>query len=131
MAASQSCQSSSMALGKKQHSVVPGVVALNGIKESPDTFNKTMECSLVQLPQECVCDTSPECCAKAMACLQEVEAHLDDAHMIALIDLFKADTAEADTYMSLQHEALCKKWLDEQLSECCGFPVSIDVLVMV
>ena len=61
-----------------------------------------------------------------MAHLQEVETHLDDAHMIALIDLFKADT-----YMSLQHEALHKKWLDKQLSECCGFPVSIDVLVTV
>ena len=131
MAASQSGQTSSMASGKKQCSAVPGVVALNSIKESLDTFNKTIECSLVQPSQEHIHDTSPECHAKAMAPLQEVETHLDNAHMIALIDFFKADTAEADTYMSLQCEALHKKWLDKQLSELCGFPVSIDVLMTV
>lgn len=131
MAASQSGQTSSMASGKKQRSVVPGAVALNGIKESLDTFNKTIERSLIQPPQERVRDSSPERRAKAMARLQEVETHLDDARMIALIDLFKADTAEADTYMSLQREALRKKWLDKQLSERCGFPVSIDVLATV
>ncbi|KAF8219096.1 hypothetical protein L208DRAFT_1343352 [Tricholoma matsutake] len=100
------------------------MVALNGIKESLDTFNKMIECSLVQ-PQERIRNTSPECCAKAMARLQEIETHLDDACMIALIDLFKADTTEADTYMSLQRDVLRKKWLEKQLVEHCGFPADI------
>ena len=100
---------------------------MNGIKESLDTFNKTIEHSLVQ-PQERVRDTSPERHAKAMARLQEIETHLDDACMIALIDLFKADTTEADTYMSLQRNALCKKWLEKQLVEHCGFPADITTM---
>ena len=87
-----------MGSGKKQCSAVPGTVALNGIKESLDMFNKTIEHSLVVQPQKCVCDTSPEHHAKAITRLQEVETHLDDMCMIALINLFKADTAEADMW---------------------------------
>ena len=87
-----------MGSGKKQCSAVPGTVALNGIKESLDMFNKTIEHSLVVQPQKHVCDTSPERCAKAITRLQEVETHLDDMHMIALINLFKADTTEADMW---------------------------------
>ncbi|KAF8235264.1 hypothetical protein L208DRAFT_1257921, partial [Tricholoma matsutake] len=66
--------------------------------------------------------------AKAMARLQEIETHLDDARMIALIDLFKADTTEADTYMSLQRDVLRKKWLEKQLVEHCGFPADITTM---
>jgi hypothetical protein len=84
-------------------------------------FNKTIERSFNQ-PQEHVRDTSPERRQKAMARLQEVETHLDDERLIALIDLFKAETIEADTYMSLQRDALRKKWLQKQLLERCGFP---------
>ena len=83
-------------------------------------FNKTVKHGF-SLPQPHICDTSPEHCAKAMACLQEIETHLDDACIIALINLFKADTAEADSYMSLQCDFLCKKWLEEQFVERCGF----------
>lgn len=59
MEASQSGQTSLVGSGKKQCSAVPGAVTLNRIKESLDTFNKTIECSLVQ-PQEHIRDTSPE-----------------------------------------------------------------------
>jgi hypothetical protein len=76
--ASQSGQTSSVALGKKQRSAIPDAVALNGIKESLDMFNKTIEHSFNQ-PQEHVRDTSPERRQKAMTCLQEIETHLDDA----------------------------------------------------
>jgi hypothetical protein len=127
--ASQSGQASSVGSGKKQCSTVPGAVALNGIKESLDMFNKIIECSLVVQPQERVRDTSPEHRAKAITCLQEIETHLDDMRMITLIDLFKADTAEADTYMSLQRDALRKKWLDKQLLKHGGFPATIDTIV--
>jgi hypothetical protein len=127
--ASQSGQASSVGSGKKQHSAVPGTVALNRIRESLDMFNETIECSLVVQPQECICNTSPEHCAKAITHLQEIETHLDDMHMIALIDLFKADTAEADTYMSLQHDALHKKWLNKQLFKHGGFPATIDTII--
>jgi hypothetical protein len=120
--ASQSGPSSSMISGKKQRSAVPGAVALNGIKETLDMFNKTVERSLIVRPHEIVRDTSPERRQKAMAHLQENETHLDDERLIALIDLFKSDTLEADTYMSLQRETLRKKWLQKQLVERCGFP---------
>ena len=85
-------------------------------------FSKTIECGLIVQPHEHVRDTSPERRRKAMALLQENETHLDDTRLIALIDLFKSDTAEADTYMSLQREVLRKKWLQKQLVERCGFP---------
>ena len=92
-------------------------------------FNKTIEHSLVQ-PQEHTCaDTSLECHAKAMSHLQELETHLDNARMVAMIDLFKSDTSEADTYMSLQHEALHKRWLQKQLVDHCGFPSDNDMTV--
>jgi hypothetical protein len=84
-------------------------------------FNKTIERSFNQ-PQEHVRDTSPERRRKAMTRLQAIETHLDDERLIALIDLFKTETAEADTYMSLQRDALRKKWLQKQLQERCGFP---------
>ena len=81
-------------------------------------FNKTIKCSLVQ-HQECAhADTSPEHHAKAMSHLQELKTHLDNAHMVAMIDLFKSDTSEADTYMSLQCEALC--FMQEVASETVG-----------
>jgi hypothetical protein len=57
-----------------------------------------------------------------MARLQDIETHLDDARLIALINLFKIDTLEADTYMSLQRDVLRKKWLQKQLVERCAFP---------
>jgi hypothetical protein len=127
--ASQSQTPSVLSLaGKKQRSSVPGAVALNGIKESLDMFNKTIERGLVVQPHEKVRDTSPERRQKAMAHLQENETHLDDARLIALIDLFKNDTSEADAYMSLQREVLRKKWLQKQLVERCGFPADVDML---
>jgi hypothetical protein len=92
--------------GKKQRSAIPGAVALNGIKESLDAFNKTIERGLVVQPHEQVRDTSPERRQKAIARLQESETHLDDARLIALIDLFKSDTSEADTYMSLHQQTM-------------------------
>lgn len=89
-------------------------------------FNKTIERSLVQPQSQArIHDTSPEHRAKAMARVQAIETHLDDMRMIALIDLFKADTTEADAYMSLQRDALRKKWLEKQLVERCGFPADI------
>ena len=124
-----SLSSWSGASGKRQCSTIPGAVALNGLKESLDKFNKTAEHGF-SLPQPHIHDTSPEHHAKAMACLQEIETHLDDAHIIALIDLFKADTAEADTYMSLQRDVLCKTWLEKQLVECCGVPAD-DIITTV
>jgi hypothetical protein len=57
-----------------------------------------------------------------------ISRRLDDACMIALIDLFKADTTESDTYMSLQRDVLCKKWLEKQLVEHCGFPADITTM---
>jgi hypothetical protein len=128
--ASQSGQTLSVLSGKKQRSAVPGAVALNGIKESLDMFNKTIERGLVVQPHERIRDTSPERRRKAMAHLQENETHLDDTRLIALIDLFKSDTSEADTYMSLQREALRKKWLQKQLVERCGFPAEVDTSIL-
>lgn len=86
-------------------------------------FNKTIERGLVVQPHEHVRDTSPERRQKAMARLQEIETDLDDARLVALIDLFKTNTSEADAYMSLQREGLRKKWVDKQL-ERFGFPAA-------
>jgi hypothetical protein len=123
--ASQSGRTVSV-LSAKKHQSVPGSVALNGIKESLDTFNRTIEHGLVVQPQELqiVRDTSPERRQKAIACLQEIETHLDDACLIVLINFFKVDTAEADTYIRLQRarEGIRRKWLQKQLVERCGFP---------
>jgi hypothetical protein len=46
--------------------------------------------------------------------------------MMVPIDLFKSDTTEADMYLSLQCEPLCKKWLQKQLREHGGFPCDVD-----
>ena len=91
-------------------------------------FNKTIECSLAQ-PPEHIHDTSPECHTKAITRLHDIKTHLDDACMIALINLFKADTAEADTYMTLQHDVLRKKWLNKQLFKHSGFPATVEPVV--
>ena len=92
-------------------------------------FNKTIERSLAQPQERARANTSLEHRAKAMSCLQELETYLDDAHMVAMIDLFKSDTSEANTYISLQREALRKRWLQKQLVDCCGFPSDDDMTV--
>ena len=84
-----------------------GAVALNGIKESLDAFNSTLGCSLALQQLECGCaDTSPECKAKAMHALQELEVYIDDDHLVAFIDLFRADTAAADAYLAIKRDSL-------------------------
>lgn len=66
--------------------------------------------------------TSPEHWTKAMDLLQEQESYLDDNHIVALIDLFKADTAAADTYLALKQKSLWKVWIHKWLVHDLGFP---------
>ena len=42
--------------------------------------------------------------------------------MVALIDLFKADTAAADAYLALKWESLWKVWIHKWLVHDLGFP---------
>ena len=99
--ASQSNTSSS----KKQYTTM-GAIMLNGIKESLDAFNSTLGCSLLLQPEQACADTSPEHQSKAMDLLQELESYLDNDHMVAFIDLFKADTAAADAYLAIKCDSL-------------------------
>ena len=113
---------SNASVSKKQRTT-SGTVALNGIKESLDTFNSTIgrNLGLRQLERERA-DTSPERRAKAMDLLQEQETYLDDDRMIAFIDLFRADTAVADAYLAIKRDGLRRKWVEKQLKEMLGFP---------
>jgi hypothetical protein len=65
-----------LSTGKKQRTVVTGAIALNGIKESLDSFNNTIERSLLMQPDHIRPDTSPERRAKAMELFQEQEPNL-------------------------------------------------------
>ena len=65
---------------------------LNGIKEYLDTFNNTIKHGLAQ-PERERADTSPEHQFKAMDHVQELEAELNNAHLVALIDLFQTNTS--------------------------------------
>jgi hypothetical protein len=48
---------------------------------------------------------------------------LDDEFVIAIIDLFEAEPRKADTYMSLQTDALRKSWVRHQLKKMnCVLP---------
>ena len=46
---------------KKQRTTVTGAIALNSIKESLDSFNSMIECSLLMQPDHMHSATSPEC----------------------------------------------------------------------
>jgi hypothetical protein len=115
-------QQSNASGGKKQWTTT-GAVALNGIKESLDAFNNTLRCSLVMQQPECGrADTSPERRAKAMDVLQEMETYLDDDRLVALIDLFRQDTAAADAYLAIKRDGLRRRWVEKQLIDHLGFP---------
>ena len=73
---------------KKQQTTTTGAIALNGIKESLDAFNTALGHSQIFQPEKAHADISPECRAKAMDVLQELEDYLDDDCMVAFIDLF-------------------------------------------
>lgn len=51
----------------------------------------------------------------AMRRAQELETDLSDQCVVGLIDLFRADVAVADTYLSLTWESICKKWVSVQI----------------
>ena len=104
---------------------MPGAVALNGIKESLDVFNNTIKHGLAQ-PEHERADTSPERRSKAMDRVQELEAELDDARLVALIDLFQTNTSAADAYMTLKREALRKVWVQRRLKDL-GFPDDLEI----
>ena len=99
-----------------------GAITLNGIKESLDAFNSTLGCSLLLQPEQACADTSPEHQSKAMDLFQELESYLDNDHMVAFIDLFKADTAAADAYLAIKCDSLRKKWVEKQLIDHLSFP---------
>jgi hypothetical protein len=103
--------------GKKQRTVVTGAVALNGIKESLDSFNNTIERSLLMQPDRMRSDTSPERRAKAMELFQEQEPELSDDCTVAFIDLFRMDTAAADAYIALKRDGLRKAWIQRQMKD--------------
>jgi hypothetical protein len=107
---------------KKQRTAVTGAVALNGIKESLDSFNSTIERSLLMQPDRMRSDTSPERRAKAMDLFQEQESYLSDDCMVAFIDLFRVDSAAADAYIALKRDGLRKAWVQRQMKDL-GFPL--------
>ncbi|KAF8817314.1 hypothetical protein BYT27DRAFT_7016233, partial [Phlegmacium glaucopus] len=49
--------------------------------------------------------------AKAMQRAQELETTLSDRRLVGLIDLFRADTTMADTYLSLSRAGIRKEWV--------------------
>ena len=108
---------------KKQRTTVTGAVTLNGIKESLDNFNNTIECSLLMQPDHMHSDTSPERWAKAMDLFQEQEYYLSDDCMVAFIDLFRVDSAAADAYIALKRNGLRKAWVQRQMKNL-GFPLT-------
>ncbi|KAF8223584.1 hypothetical protein L208DRAFT_1411625 [Tricholoma matsutake] len=107
---------------KKQCMAVTGAVALNGIKESLDSFNSTIERSLLMQLDRMHSDTSPKHRAKAMDLFQEQESYLSDDCMVAFIDLFRVDSAAADAYIALKHNGLRKAWVQRQMKDL-GFPL--------
>ena len=100
---------------KKQCTAVTGTVALNGIKESLDSLNNMIECSLLMQLDHMCSDTSPKHWAKGMDLFQEQECYLSDDCMVAFIDLFRVDSATADPYIALKHDGLRKAWVQRQM----------------
>lgn len=68
---------------------------------SPDTDNST-----------------PACKHRAMQRAEELkEDKLDDAHLIALRDIFQTDVSAADAYMRIKHNGLHKAWVASHLKD--------------
>jgi hypothetical protein len=110
---------SSAGSGSKKARGAPGVVVLNKINDTLDNFNNTIDQRLSNIASNRR-ETSPECRDKAVKCAQELETDLDNARLIALLDVF-ADTFHANVYLSFECEALRKVWVEKRLSEL-GFP---------
>jgi hypothetical protein len=114
---------STLSGSKKRRTSTNGLdVALNGIKESLDTFNTILERKLGGGTDRDRADTSPERRSKAMDLLQEKETYLDDNRIVALVDLFQTDTGAADAYLALKRDNLHKLWIERQLTKDLGFP---------
>ncbi|KAF8221211.1 hypothetical protein L208DRAFT_1415480, partial [Tricholoma matsutake] len=90
---------------KKQRTAVTGAIPLNGIKESLDSFNSTIERSLLMQPDR-----------------MQQESYLSDDCMVAFIDLFRVDSAAADAYIALKWDGLRKAWVQRQMKDL-GFPL--------
>src|SRR5271168_4571534 len=99
----------------KRQRMPSGAHALNGIKEglveftevfrNATTGKKTgLEASLIRK-------------SMAMKRAQELETDLSDECVVGLIDLFQADVAVADTYLSLSCEAIRKKWVRARIKD--------------
>jgi predicted protein tyrosine phosphatase len=101
---------------------VTGIIVLNGIKESLDTFNTAFRQSILAQPECSDADTSLEHQSKAMESLQERETYLDAPHIVALLDLFQADTASADTYLAIKQDEVFLLWIERRLMKDLGFP---------
>jgi hypothetical protein len=118
LSAAQSISSGS----KRQHTSVTGVIILNGIKESLDTFNTAFRQSILTQPECSHADTSPEHQSKAMESLQERETDIDAPCIVALLDLFQANTASVDTYLAIKQDEVRLLWIERQLMKDLGFP---------
>ena len=121
----QASQSNASVTSKKQQTATSSVT-LNSIKEYLNAFNNTFGLNLVARQANHVhADTSPERQAKAMNFIQERKDYLDNDHIVAFINWFKADTAAADAYLAIksEHGGLRRKWVEKQLKEVLGFPL--------
>jgi hypothetical protein len=107
---SESAQSSGSR--KFRNTIGGGAVALNGIKESIESFNVAFCDSVSNRPA-----TQSERKRKAMDLLQESEPDLDDRRLIAIMNLFKVDADAADMYIAMRRESTRKAWLQSQFDQ--------------
>lgn len=92
-----------------------GAVALQQVNATLATVGNTLHDfakSCAPCPQQ---ESSPERRARAAELLQANETHLSVDALVALLDLFQAETEYADTYLTIKRDDLCKVWITKRL----------------
>ena len=93
-----------------KHQRIPsGAHALHGMKEGLVEFTEVFHDAMSG--KKSGLEASPIRKSMAMKRAQELETDLSDGCIVGLIDLFQADVALADAYLSLSCEAIRKKWV--------------------
>jgi hypothetical protein len=95
-----------------------GASALQGIKGEIENFNETLRERGQHRPL-----TDSQRKSKAMEQLHDLD--LDDARLIAMMQLFKSDADSADMFMAMKRESTRKTWVKSELVKL-GFDASED-----
>lgn len=86
-----------------------GTLALHGMNDKLGDFTEVFR--EVMTGKKSGVMSTPQRKAQAMQRAQELETTLSDRRLVGLIDLFRADTTMADTYLSLTRAGIRKEWV--------------------